>query len=290
MLKTFKTHLEKSNKSPHTVKAYTGDLRAFVVWWETAMGEDFGPQAVDPLDIQEYRRELQRQGRKPATINRKLDALRQFYKWAKRTGAVSDTPFDILENIYIKQQQHAPKWLDRSQQRALIRAVREKNKPRDLAIIQTLLGAGLRVSELVSLRLGDISLGERSGRIEVRSGKGGKARAVPLDNRTRQGLAGYLQARPPHDSKLLFLGQRGPLTDSAARRVVAKYAYLAKLEDVSPHTLRHTFAKNLLNAGAPLDQVANLLGHESLDTTAIYTTPSFDDLAQAVRKAEGSVG
>jgi site-specific recombinase XerD len=110
-----------------------------------------------------------------------------------------------------------------------------------------------------------------------------------LDKQTRTALTAYLEERSENEDKRLFIGQRGPLTARGVDQLVAKYAYQARLEQCTAHTLRHTFAKNLLDAGTPLDQVAVLLGHESLDTTKIYTRPSQQDLERAVRRAAGDL-
>ena len=132
-----------------------------------------------------------------------------------------------------------------------------------------------------------MEIAERSGRIQVREGKGGKARSIPIDNRTRQAILSYLEERQEDGSGRFFIGQRGAAKDRGVDYLVRKSAYRAQLQDVSAHTLRHTFAKNLVDAGVPLDQVATLVGHESLDTTRIYTKPSEADLERAVRRAGG---
>jgi site-specific recombinase XerD len=136
----YRDHLTKVGKSPHTVRAYTHDLAAFVRWFEQTAGEDFAPQAVDPRDIQEYKSYLIQKGLKSATINRRLIALHRFFRWAKREGLVGDNPFEVLEQVLLKEQKDtAPRWLDRKEQLALLRAVRKRESKRDLAIIQTLL-------------------------------------------------------------------------------------------------------------------------------------------------------
>jgi integrase/recombinase XerC len=286
----YQDYLTRVGKSLHTVKAYSNDLTSFVRWWEQTIGKDFDPRAVDPRDIQEYKGYLMRQGLTPATINRRLIALRGFFRWAKQEGLAEENPFDIIEKVLIKQQQEtAPRWLDHQEQLALLRAVRKSGSKRDLAIIQTLLGTGLRISELAALNVSDLEISDRKGWLHVREGKGSKARDIPLDNRTRRALSNYLEERQEDGSERLFLGQRGPLSEAGINYLVAKYAYQARLEDCTSHTLRHTFAKNLVDAGTPLDQVATLLGHESLDTTRVYTRPSKRDLEQAVRRAAGEI-
>jgi site-specific recombinase XerD len=286
----YEDYLTRVGRSPNTVKAYTHDVAAFVRWFEQTIGEEFTPRCVDSRDIQEYKGYLMRQGLAPATINRRLIALRGFFRWAKQAGLAGDSPFEVIEKVLIRQQQNtAPRWLDRQEQLSLLRAVRKSETKRDLAIIQTLLGTGLRISELAALKVSDLEISDRKGWLHVRDGKGNKARDIPLDNKTRQTLSNYLAERREDGSDKLFLGQRGPLSEPGINYLVTKYAYQARLEDCTSHTLRHTFAKNLVDADTPLDQVATLLGHESLDTTRVYTRPSKRDLEQAVRRAAGQL-
>lgn len=360
----YQEYLQTAGKSNHTSRAYLLDLQSFAAWFRTSNGEDISPRAVDPRDITEYRGYLLRTGVSPATVNRRLISLRRFFKWAHHQKLVDESPFEMLERVYVReqgQQEVAPRWLDANEQLALLRAVRKGSQTdqtgqagkhtgakqgsdngsdkgggseegddntsgississaiRDLAVIQTLLGTGLRISELANLRLEDVEVFERKGLVRVREGKGGKSRVVPLDNQTRSALLRYIEKRkkqlqlpeqmpeqqlsrrkrPSGNSSRpktqqpegpLFVGQRGPLNVRGIDYLVRKYAYQARIENCTAHTLRHTFAKNLVDAGIPLDQVATLLGHESLDTTRIYTRPSLRDLEKAVRKAAGEI-
>jgi site-specific recombinase XerD len=184
----------------------------------------------------------------------------------------------------------APKWLTKKDQYALIRAVQKENNARDLALIMVLLHTGLRVSEVSSLRLSDVRISERQGSVTVRRGKGTKYRVVPLNADVRAALSAYLSERPNIDHDYVFVGKRGErLKTWGIQYSVSKYAYNARLENVSPHALRHTCGKNLIDAGVSLDQVASILGHKNLNTTRIYTTPSEQDLQKAVdRIALGS--
>jgi len=296
----YRDYLERVGKSVHTVKAYLRDLTGFVRWFEQTRGEDFTTKAVDPGDIAEYRGYLLRHGSKPATVNRRLVALSRFFKWAVRQKLLSDSPFAALERVQVstgQQREIAPRWLDESEQLALLRAVRRGGSARDLAVIQTLLGTGLRISELANLTVSDLEISERKGWLRVREGKGRKSREIPLDNRTRLALSSYLAERKEVQAlehagvgnSMYFQGQRGPINERGVDYLVRKYAYQARLQDCTAHTLRHTFAKNLVDAGTPLDQVATLLGHESLDTTRIYVRPSRGDLEKAVRRAAGEI-
>ncbi len=284
---TFLSDLENEGVSSHTLRAYSNDLRAWAAWYDqTAGGQAL--TAADPRDIRDYQGYLVRQGLKPATINRRLNAMRRFYKWAVHQGLMDESPFDGLRVGVKAQRQAAPKWLTKKEQRRLLRAVREygkKDRVRDMTIIRLGLDAGLRLSEMAALTLDDIELNARSGWARVRYGKGGKAREVPLSLEARKALRAWLAERETHrhaDDPHLFLGQRGPLSGPGIYRIVTKYGRLAGIEGLTPHTLRHTFAKNLIDAGRPLTVVAALMGHESLNTLAIYTRPSREDLARAV--------
>jgi integrase/recombinase XerC len=283
----FLSDLEAEGVSPNTVKAYGQDLRAWAKWYDQTTGGQ-ALTAADPRDIRDYQGDMVRKGLKPATINRRLNAMRRFYRWAVRKGLASDTPFDGLKVGVKVQKQTAPKWLTEKEQRRLLRSVRacgKKNAVRDMAIIRLGLDAGLRLSEIVDLTLNDVEPSGRSAWVRVRFGKGGKARELPLSLEARKALAAWLDERENHpyaDDPHLFLGQRGPLSGAGIYRIVTKYGRMADIEGLTPHTLRHTFAKNLIDAGRPLTVVAALMGHESLDTLAIYTRPSREDLQRAI--------
>ncbi len=283
----FLSDLETEGVSPNTVRAYGNDLRAWAKWYDQTTGGQ-ALTAADARDIRDYQGYMVRKGLKPATINRRLNAMRRFYMWAVRQGLVNDSPFEGLRVGVKAQKQAAPKWLTEKEQRRLLRAVREygkKDRVRDMAIIRLGMDAGLRLSEMAALTLDDIELNARSGWARVRYGKGGKAREVPLSLEARKALRAWLAERETHrhaDDPHLFLGQRGPLSGPGIYRIVTKYGRLAGIAGLTPHTLRHTFAKNLIDAGEPLTVVAALMGHESLNTLAIYTRPSREDLQRAV--------
>lgn len=146
-----------------------------------------------------------------------------------------------------------------------------------------MLHTGLRVSEVSNLHTGDVSISPRKGEVMVRGGKGEKFRSVPLNSNVRKAIKAYLSVRPEVDHDHVFVGQKGErLRPPGIYYLVRKYAYEARIENISPHTLRHTFGKNLIDAGVSLDRVATLLGHSSLNTTRIYTVPSQADLQDAV--------
>ena len=290
LLENYVAELRRTGKSANTIKAYRIDLVEFSKWYCIRTNHDFNPSALDSQDVVDYRTFTLAQNLKSASINRRLTSIRKFFDWAVATKLIPANPLEAIHKLLVKDQnqQTAPKWLDRNQQLALLREVRKGKNLRDYAIFQTFLGTGLRISELAVLTLDDVEINERSGWVRVRSGKGTKSREIPLDLKTRQAIEEYKGVRPTSASNRLFLGQRGPTNPEGINYLVAEYARRAGL-DCTPHTLRHSYAKTLVDAGIPLDQVATLMGHESLDTTKIYTKPSRADLEQAVRKAAGEI-
>jgi site-specific recombinase XerD len=286
----FLQDLERQETSPKTRASYRLDLLHFAGWFLQTVGESFRPETVAPTDIREYRGYLINvEHRQPATVNRRLAALRRFFQWAKATGLAKELPTENVKGVAASPR--APRWLEKRDVDRLIRTVERHGKKRDLAIVLTLRHTGIRVSELCSLVLGDVDISERKGSLTIRSGKGGKFRVLPLNVDARRAIATYLEVRPTSSTDHLFIGQRGQGVGSrAVELLVSKYARLAGLEDVTPHTLRHSFGKHALDAGADLVSVAALLGHQRLETTAIYTTPSQRDLEKVVEKLEQEAG
>src|SRR3954470_24669314 len=286
----FLQDLERQESSPQTRRAYQLDLLHFANWFAQSVGETFSPEAVTPTDVREYRGYLMNvEHRQPSTVNRRLAALRRFFQWAKATGLVKELPTDNVKGV--ASAPRAPHWLEKRDVDRLIRTVERHGNTRDLSIVLTLRHTGIRVSELSSLMLGDIENSERKGTLTVRSGKGNKFRILPLNVDARQAIPAYLQVRPTVSADHLFIGQRGQgISSRAVELLVTKYARLAGLEDVTPHTLRHSFGKHALDAGGDLVSVSALLGHQRLETTAIYTTPSQRDLEKVVEKLEQDGG
>jgi site-specific recombinase XerD len=213
-----------------------------------------------------------------------LAALRKFFLWAQATGRITELPTATVKGVPAAPR--SPKSLPKRDVDRLIREA-QKGNTRNLAIVQLLRHTGLRVGELCALRLSDIRTSERKGSVLVRSGKGDKDRTVPLNHDVREALEAYLKVRPEAADDHLFLGQRGePLQTDGVQLIVRKLARRAGLEQVTPHVLRHSFAKHVLDAGEDLATVSRLLGHERLETTAIYTEPTARDLEEAVARLE----
>ncbi|WP_034630933.1 tyrosine-type recombinase/integrase [Desulfotruncus alcoholivorax] len=274
----FKSYLQGRGLSRRTIRTYITTLNRFTKWIEQVYGE-FDVAAITPLDVADYRRYLNQKGKKPATVNHALDVLNCFFAWANAEGNVQTNPVAGIKRM--REQKNAPRWLGRRELGALIRAVQKYGKSRDIALVMLLIHTGLRISEAVSLRQGDIVLRERSGLVRVRQGKGDKYREVPLNITVRRVLDGYIGETK---GEWLFPSRRGGhISTRAAENILTKYGRLAGL-DVTPHMLRHTFGKMLVDAGESLDRVAALMGHSNLNTTARYTRPSAQDLEYAVEK------
>ncbi len=279
----FLQSLREKDASPLTVKGYSNDFRKFISWYDQTEGSLPEAEHISPMDIAEFKRHFMDRSQKPSTINRALSSLSSFFKWAIEAGYVSYNP---AENIKLLSEiKSAPRSLERKESLKLIRAVYRSDKPRDVCIVTILLHTGIRVSELCVLRFVDVVIKERTGNLTVRAGKGSKYRQVPLNATVRNSIEKWLEVRG-NEPGLLFPGRNGnPLSPRTIEYLLEKYSYEAKLEETaSPHILRHTFCKMLIDAGESIDRVASLAGHENLNTTARYTRATTKDLQDAVDK------
>lgn len=303
----FAGYLRAKDRSDLTISGYLQDLRLFADWFRVTNGEEPAPEAITPLDVREYRSHLVNvQRQEPATVNRKLAALRAWLAWAQSTGQIEVNPAEGIKGV--KSVEQPPRWLGRKETYALLRELQKAEQAaaaraggnaghpatvqarRDCAVIALLLHTGLRVSELVALQVGDVEVSDRKGQVVVRFGKGGKQRTVPLNVDARRAVRAWLDVRRGGVDRLFYGKQGEPLTERGVQHLVSRYGRLAGLEGVTPHSLRHTFGKSLVDAGVSLDRVAKLMGHDRLDTTKVYTTPSAGDLAVAVEQVAWTDG
>jgi integrase/recombinase XerC len=288
LVKQFLEYLRhEKHFSDYTVKSYGADLIQFGQFLSGEIGQLAGAKdgvplddkqiKCEPLTIREFLAYLYAQNYTKSTTARKLATLRSFYKFLIRRGTVSINPLSTIRTP--KQEKRLPKCLDLEQVQKLLDAPGDADllSARDKAMLEVLYSSGIRVSELVELEMADIDLQE--GVLRVR-GKGRKDRLTPIGSQAIQAIQRYfdLRAQDPRSQQAghtgrVFLNKHGePLSTRSVRRKLDKYLVQAGLDPgISPHTLRHSFATHLLNNGADLRSVQELLGHQSLSTTQIYT-------------------
>lgn len=279
------------NASDLTVKAYREDLFGLSEWLESTRGSLPSPSSLSPQDLRGYQAALQEAGYARTTISRKLASLRSFYRFAMRQGLSKTNPAKPLRNP--RRQRKLPHVLSSDEVGRLLSAPPGNNTAglRDRAMLETMYSAGLRVSELVGVCDGDLDFDEQIVRVR---GKGRKERISPLGSFAIRAVQKYaaLRVRDPKTEALarkapVFVNRFGNiLTTRSVGRMLEKYIGEAGLDArTSPHTLRHSFATHLLDRGADIRSVQELLGHKSLATTQIYTHVSATNLRQIYEKA-----
>jgi integrase/recombinase XerC len=290
----FLRHLaEERNYSVHTLRAYRGDVERFLAF---LAGEFLGrplaevrPAAVDALAVRSFLAALTRQGVGRRSQGRALSAVRSLLRFACREGVLDHNPAAAVRTP--KQPRRLPRHLRPGEVETLLAAPAgdEPLARRDRALLETLYATGLRVAELVSLDWRDVDL---EGRVLRVLGKGGKERMLPFGRAAAAALLSWREAWDElrrEDLALdgpVFLNHRGGrLTDRSVRRLLDRYVDAAALAaGVHPHTLRHTFATHLLEAGADLRAIQELLGHSSLATTQRYTHLEVERLLRVYRE------
>lgn len=301
-LQQFADHLAvERGYSIHTVRAYLKDVQQFCRYvhlgpkaFDDDSVRDAGPAGPVTLkkatrdDVRAFLGHVQTAGGTPRTAARKLASLRAAYRWYTRTGAVERNPARELKSPKLSRE--LPEVLSIPEVAALLESpdLRDAAGLRDRALLEVLYSTGVRASELAGLRMRNVDLA--GGTLAV-LGKRKKERLAYLGDPATDALHAYLKARgelghPAHDR--VFVNARGgPLTTRSVQRIVDKYVMqaLPDRRGVSPHTLRHTFATHLLNAGADLRVIQELLGHASLSSTQIYTHVGIDRLKEIYRQA-----
>jgi integrase/recombinase XerC len=297
----------QKNASPHTLRNYDSDLRQFFFYLtHTPEGESRPApelEQIDNLTIREFLGFLYQRRNKKVSVARKLATLRSFLKYLSVQGAIQANPAKIVASP--KLESRLPDYMTIDTVTDLVESpdLATDIGKRDRSILELLYGAGLRVSELVGLNLGDISMGEGLVRVV---GKGRKERIIPFGKPAAEALEAYLAVRarrirkgaaPPALTRkpageAVFLNFRGGrLTGRSVGNIVDHYVgRLAQRLKVHPHTLRHTFATHMLSAGADLRAIQELLGHESLSTTQKYTHVSVEQLVRIYQSCHPRAG
>ncbi|HHT63911.1 MAG: tyrosine recombinase XerC [Bacillota bacterium] len=281
LIEQFMAYLKiEKNASPHTLESYSHDLEEFAHFLAEEFtgidGTQVDPSGVDYLAIRRFLALMQKRGLSKATMARKVAALRSFYRYLTREGLAKVNPMININTP--KQDKKLPKFLYYPEIELLLSA--PDSSPlgqRDRALLETVYAGGLRVSELVGLNLEDLDYNLGYARVY---GKGGKERIAPLGRVALKALQDYIEcgrrdlaAKSGEEENALFLNKFGTrLSGRSVRNIVNKYVEQVALEKkISPHTLRHSFATHLLEGGADLRSVQELLGHVNMSTTQIYT-------------------
>ncbi|MDY6793797.1 MAG: site-specific tyrosine recombinase XerD [Actinomycetota bacterium] len=288
LLREFLVYVEvEKGLSPRTLEAYRRDLERWVEFL-SFMGRD-NPDEVERDDITAFLESMGNRGLSPRSLSRVTASLRSFERFLMEEGIT-----DRAVSADLPSPRHLrclPKVLNQEEAGRLLEQPIPGNPPglRDRAILETLYGAGIRISELTGLDVEDMDLGERELRV---IGKGSRERIVPIGDAAAQALRDYtIRGRPKLSGKrgqrALFLNQRGGrLTRQGTWGIVGKYAARVGLEEkMTPHTLRHSYATHLLENGADLRYIQELLGHASISTTQVYTHVSMRKIKETYFKA-----
>jgi integrase/recombinase XerC len=294
----FLEHMEKERDvSPNTVKAYTRDLAEFTAYLGNYYGASgWSWQGVDRLAIRGYLAHLVRRGVSKRSAGRSLSAVRSFFKYMHANEIVEANPARAVGSP--KRDRYLPEYLDIAHMGALFSAAETRSEGgrftdvRNLAMLELFYSAGLRLSELRGINRGSLDL--LGNQVKVR-GKGRKERIVPLGDRATLALRNYEAKRdellraigPKGDRTAFFLSARGQRISTRAlqKAMTSLLDLVSESEGLSTHSLRHTFATHMLDAGADLRAVQELLGHVSVQTTQIYTHTSVERLQQAYKSA-----
>jgi integrase/recombinase XerC len=283
--------------SPHTVESYGKDLEKYEAYLDT---NGVGAEGAGVADARGFVAWLTSQGLSPRSINRMVSGVRGWYRFLERRGEVAANPFAEIRSL--RTEKRLPSFLFEEEMARLVEMPSREPCPdgeefwklRDRAVLETLYSTGCRISELVSLDLHDVDLKNRTARV---LGKGQKERNLFLGATAVEALRAYMALRSFHvrpsapgaddSTRALFLNQRGGrVTDRGVRFILGEYLSRANLgKRVTPHTFRHSFATHLLDRGADIRAVQELLGHASLSTTQVYTHVGMEKLKKVYRRA-----
>jgi integrase/recombinase XerD len=267
----FLTELGQQGRAPKTIGSYRSDWLGFTDWYEGEMKAPFTVEELGSEIVKQYRDTLVKGGLKPATVNRKLVFLKRYAKWSMERGFLNEVDHHSIKRVKpVAQAPRQPRGLSELELKRFLREVEMRASVRDQAIVYTLLESGMRVSEVVKLHTSEvIETGRKVTLIvdDIRP-QGIRTRRITLNGTAKRKLLQYLIERGTRPG-FVFQGERGPLTANAVQRIVRKYCGFAKVK-VCPSVLRHTFANMFLAREGDVVALADLLGHESLETTRLY--------------------
>lgn len=280
MLEDFRRYLlEERMLADNTISSYLTDVKTFVKWYEDNHGQ-FQPKQVIPYDVKKF---IEQADLKPATKNRRIASIYALFDYYIYKKIVVMNPAASVKNIKISKINLEKQWLTVREQNQLLHEIeKEKNdflRIRDAALVRVMLTCGLRLNEVRHLEVKDVDL--VAGTITIRNGKGDKYRVQTIateKKHTINAIIDWLKTRPKISTKHLFISTRDQqMSQRVIQTTVQKYADRSGLGRISPHQLRHSCGKNLIDAGYPIQLVAEILGHESIETTRRYVTPGYEN-------------
>lgn len=285
--KQFLDYLSKEKRySEHTVAAYSSDLVQFETYLMANFGSDLNQASeISHSYIRSWIVDLMEEGISPRSINRKLSTLKSFFKYLLRNNFVHTNPLQKVSALKVSKR--LPVFVESDRADMLFSEVEFKDDyigSRDRLILEMFYGTGVRLSELVNLRLKDINLSKKEIKV---LGKRNKERIIPISDKLVELISTYLKNRPDTKHQYLYLTEKGKqIYTKLVYRLVYKYlAHITTMSKKSPHVLRHTFATHLLNNGADLFAIKELLGHSSLAATQVYTHNSIEKLKEVYKNA-----
>jgi integrase/recombinase XerD len=278
-IKAFEEWLIEKDRSNNTVSCYIRDVKAYGGWLSNFTSD--GVQGAAQINLTHFKKFLKGSGDSIITINRKLASINSFYKFLYEKGFTSDLhkvePFRNKDVREFRGLEDRELWK--------LRSVIHKSKNQlHICIIELLLQTGVRVSELVNIKLSDIVMTDRKGSLHV-IGKGEAKRTIPLNKDARRAIENYLVARGNENSEYLLIGQRGAFNRNAINLILKKYGEKVQVE-ITPHMCRHTLGYNLIKKNVPITTIQQILAHESLVTTNLYTISPEQDMVNALEGLE----
>lgn len=267
MLREFEDYLIQESKSINTIKSYQIHIGNYFKWYKESFGEE--PIQLYRQNVLEYKAYLQNiKNESGKTINAKLSALIKFNEYLQDKGIQDDIVLSKKDNIKIQNEFASPAMVTKIDVEAFRQQILKYEGNRNYAIVTIMAYAGLRISECLSLKLDDVNL--TSKEITVKEGKGSKQRLVYINSKIIEAVKEYLKERKEVECDYLFVSNKGNRIDrTVINKLFNKYS-----NKITPHTLRHFYCSNALEAGYSVHEVANQAGHSNIHTTLLYTNPS----------------
>lgn len=287
-IEEFKNYLLEKEKSLNTIKSYTQDINCFLKWIKQGHEPPYLISSLTSTDLKDYERQLKLDTSiAPTTINRRLVSL---IRWTEFLITIGSTNLNLSKDIQLKkvQRQNNIRWLTRREVGRLLNAI-ELTKQRNFTkgmlhqiIVYLAVNLGLRVQEMCDIKISDVDF--QRNIINVK-GKGDKHRIVPLTDNTKKEIINWLEERKQESEYLLVSSKSSYITTRAIQHIFKNYSNQLGIQ-VTPHTLRHTYCKQLAQHGVDIQSIAELAGHSSIETTRVYVTPSIQELQNALKRTE----